>query len=170
MIAQFTVEFGINSTCNALNSIRLCLMLFRELLVLLIPNTTVNCAITYTNCLQFGGGGCIQNTYYCFFLVSQIFFFFVFPWESTYYRPSPLGATLSLRDKIITIQLPRAENVAAKAATAGTAPTLTTLTTKFLPLDWIYCSISIKIVLCSLKSIGDTFIALMSNIGMQSLR
>ena len=28
MIAQFTVEFGINSTCNALNSIRLRLMLF----------------------------------------------------------------------------------------------------------------------------------------------
>ena len=49
MIAQFTVEFGINSTCNALNSIRLRLMLFRALLVLLIPNSTVNCAITYTN-------------------------------------------------------------------------------------------------------------------------
>ena len=47
MIAQFTVEFGINSMSNALNSIRL--MLFRALLVLLIPNTTVNCAITYTN-------------------------------------------------------------------------------------------------------------------------
>ena len=49
MITQFTVEFGINSTCNALNSIWLRLMLFRALLVLLIPNTTVNCAITYTN-------------------------------------------------------------------------------------------------------------------------
>ena len=48
MIAQFTVEFGINSTSNALNSIQLHLMLFRALLVLLIPNTTVNCAITYT--------------------------------------------------------------------------------------------------------------------------
>ena len=48
MIAQFTVVFGINSTCNALNIIWLRLMLFRALLVLLIPNTTVNCAITYT--------------------------------------------------------------------------------------------------------------------------
>ena len=49
MIAQFTAEVGINSTCNALNSIWLHLMLFRALLVLLIPNTTVNCAITYAN-------------------------------------------------------------------------------------------------------------------------
>ena len=49
MITQFTVEFGINSTCNAINSIRLHLMLFRPLLMLLIPNTTVNCAITYMN-------------------------------------------------------------------------------------------------------------------------
>jgi len=35
--------------CNALNSIQFRLMLFRALLMLLIPNTTVNCAITYTN-------------------------------------------------------------------------------------------------------------------------
>ena len=49
MIAQFTAEFGINSTCNALNSIWLHLMLFRTLLVLLISNSTVNCVVTYTN-------------------------------------------------------------------------------------------------------------------------
>ena len=49
MIEQFTAEVGINNTCNALNTIRPHLMLFRALLVLLIPNTTVNCAITYTN-------------------------------------------------------------------------------------------------------------------------
>ena len=49
MIAQFTVVLGINNTCNVQNSIRLRLMLFWTLLVLLIPNTTVNCAITYTN-------------------------------------------------------------------------------------------------------------------------
>ena len=42
VIAQFNVEFGINSTCDALNSIPLRRMLFRALLVLLIPNTTVN--------------------------------------------------------------------------------------------------------------------------------
>ena len=56
MIAQYTVVFGINSTCNVQNTIWLRLMLFWTLLMLLIPNTTVNCAITYTNsypCLNY---------------------------------------------------------------------------------------------------------------------
>ena len=53
VITQFTAEFGINSTCNALYSILLRLVLFRKLLVLLIPNTTVNYA-TYTNYVYHG--------------------------------------------------------------------------------------------------------------------
>ena len=47
ILGPFSRDYG-NSTCNVLNSIRLRLMLFRALLVLLIPNTTVNRAITYT--------------------------------------------------------------------------------------------------------------------------
>ena len=56
MIGWSAVVFGINSTCNAgrkVNSTRLRLVLFYSflpaLLVLLIPNTTADHPITYTN-------------------------------------------------------------------------------------------------------------------------
>ena len=49
MIARLAVLFGINSTRNATSSTRLRLVLLRASLVLLIPNSTANRAITYTN-------------------------------------------------------------------------------------------------------------------------
>ena len=49
LMCAYYIRYWFCPTCNALNSIQLCLMLFRAILVLLIPNTTVNCAITYTN-------------------------------------------------------------------------------------------------------------------------
>ena len=49
---QKYLTYNVNVKSNVQNSIRL--MLFWTLLMLLIPNTTVNCAITYTNCLQLG--------------------------------------------------------------------------------------------------------------------
>ena len=52
VITHFTVESGINSTCNALNDIWLYIILFRALLVLLISNATVNCAVSYTKKLS----------------------------------------------------------------------------------------------------------------------
>ena len=52
MIAWFAVVFGINSTHNAVNCTRLCLVqLLSAFLVLLIPNTIANHAITYTNAI-----------------------------------------------------------------------------------------------------------------------
>ena len=49
MIAWLAVLYGINSTRNGTNSTRLRLVLLRASLVLLIPNSTANRAITYTN-------------------------------------------------------------------------------------------------------------------------
>ena len=49
LMCAYYIRYWFCPTCNALSSIQLCLMLFRAILVLLIPNTTVNCAITYTN-------------------------------------------------------------------------------------------------------------------------
>ena len=55
-IAQFTVVFGTNSNCNALNSMRQVQnSIWRRLVLsrtLLISNIMVNCAITYTNLLR----------------------------------------------------------------------------------------------------------------------
>ena len=68
MIPRLAVLFGINSTRNATNSTRLRLVLLRASLVLLIPNSMANHAITYTYTLP-----CLQHQYQFFFvLIIQI--------------------------------------------------------------------------------------------------